>query len=226
VHLRQTAGFLLGLNVDARTVSVYRVAFNVRQYGYLHRPQRMTFCDSNQRSIVLVGLMGAGKTSVGKRLARRLGMPFIDADEEISKAAGSSIVEIFARYGEATFRDGERRVIARLLADKPQVLATGGGAFIDPQTRALIAQTGISVWLRAALEVLVSRTTGRNGRPLLTNRDPRTVLADLIRDRYPVYTLADIIVDSDDGPIERTVDRVIGALAASGYPLDPKGIDS
>jgi shikimate kinase len=167
-----------------------------------------------QRSIVLVGLMGAGKSSIGRRLGQRQGCPFVDADKEIEKAAGCSIEEIFERHGEAAFRDGERRVIARLLGNPPQVLATGGGAFMDPQTRAAVRQQGISVWLRADLDILVRRTGRRNNRPLLKGKDRRVILQDLIDERYPVYAEADVVVDIDDSPPEVTTSRVAAAIAA------------
>ncbi len=166
------------------------------------------------RTIVLVGLMGAGKSAIGRRLAQRLGLPFVDADAEIERAAGQTIEEIFAAHGEAAFRDGERRVIARLLADPVHVLSTGGGAFMDPQTRALIAERGISIWLKAELDVLLRRTARRTNRPLLNQGDPAQVLAALMAKRYPVYATADITVESTDGPPETTVQRVIDALAA------------
>lgn len=163
--------------------------------------------------VVLVGLMGAGKSSIGRRLAARLDLPFLDADTEIETAAGCTIPEFFKLHGEAAFRDGERRVIARLLEGPPCVLATGGGAFMDAETRAHIARSGISVWLRADLETLVRRTSRREERPLLATGDARATLARLMDERYPVYEQADIVVDSDDGPPEATVDRVIDALA-------------
>lgn len=166
------------------------------------------------RPLVLVGLMGAGKSAVGRRVAARLDVPFIDADAEIETAAGCTIQEIFDRHGEAAFRDGERRVISRLLTtEPPHVLATGGGAFMDPETRALILEHAISVWLRADLEVLFKRVNRRGHRPLLKTEDPRATLARLIDLRYPVYAEADIIVDSKDGPIEAMVERVIDAVA-------------
>jgi len=163
-------------------------------------------------SIVLVGLMGAGKSSIGRRLATRLGMPFKDADAEVEAAAGCSIEEIFERFGEAAFRDGERRVIKRLLAEPPHVLATGGGAFMDPETRALIRAEAISVWLRADLDLLVARTSRRSHRPLLKQADPREVLQKLIDERYPVYGEADIVVDTDESPQDVMVDRVMTGL--------------
>jgi len=164
------------------------------------------------RTIALVGLMGAGKSAIGRRLAARLGLPFVDADAEIEAAAGCSIEEIFERHGETAFRDGERRVIARLLAGPPQVLATGGGALMDPGTRALIRDQAVSVWLRAELEVLVRRTGRRNNRPLLKTGDPRAILQRLMDERYPRYAEADVVVDTDDGPPEDTVARVLDAL--------------
>ncbi len=160
----------------------------------------------------MVGLMGAGKTAIGHRLAARLALPFIDADSEVEAAAGCTISEIFERHGEAAFRYGERRVIARLLDEPRRVLATGGGAFIDADTRALIGREAISVWLRAELEVLVRRTARRDSRPLLKRGNPRQILGRLIEERYPIYAQADIVVDSVDGPPEDTVDNVLAAL--------------
>ncbi|MBM3541602.1 MAG: shikimate kinase [Alphaproteobacteria bacterium] len=164
------------------------------------------------RSIVLVGLMGAGKTCIGKRLAKRLGLPFADADAAIEKAAGCTIPEIFAQHGEAAFREGERKVISRLLDDPPHVLATGGGAFMDPETRARIKARAVSIWLRAELDVLLRRTARRSNRPLLNAGDPREVLERLMAVRYPVYAEADITVDSADLPADVTVDKVMVAL--------------
>lgn len=168
------------------------------------------------RTIVLVGLMGAGKSAIGRRLAQRLGLAFVDADQEIEQAAGCSIEEIFQRHGETHFRDGERRVIHRLLERPPHVLATGGGAFMDSQTRAAVAARGISVWLRADLDLLVERTARRQNRPLLRKGEPREILQKLMDDRYPVYDEADICVDSGSGPPEEMVDRVIDALRRHG----------
>jgi shikimate kinase/3-dehydroquinate synthase len=170
------------------------------------------------RPIVLVGLMGAGKTAIGKRLAARLGLPFVDADHEIEAAAGMTVAEIFARYGERAFRDGERRVIARLLSGAPVVLATGGGAFMDAETRALVRARGLSVWLRVPLHVLVRRVSGRADRPLLTGRDPAVVLADLAAKRYPTYAEADVVVDCADEAAEGTTMRVANAIAAWSPP--------
>ena len=168
-----------------------------------------------RRTIVLVGLMGAGKTKIGRRLAVRLNLPFFDSDTEIEAAAGETIEEIFRNRGEAVFRDGERRVIARLLGQPVHVLATGGGAFMDPATRDLIAQRGVSVWLRADLDVLLARVARRNSRPLLQRQDPRSVLAELIERRHPIYAEADVVIDSGEGPLEATTTRVIAALAGS-----------
>ena len=171
-------------------------------------------CPRIDCSIVLVGLMGAGKSAIGRRLASRLGMPFVDADEEIERAAGCSISDIFEIHGEAAFRDGERRVIARLLTRPPHVLATGGGAFMDPETRAAIRACGVSVWLRAELDLLVSRVSRRNNRPLLAGGDPRAVLERLMDERHPIYAEADVVVESRDGPHEQTVEAMLGALGA------------
>jgi len=180
---------------------------------------RRSSSPSSGRPIVLVGLMGAGKTAIGKRLAARLGLPFVDADHEIEAAAGMSVAEIFARYGERAFRDGERRVIARLLSGPPIVLATGGGAFMDAETRALVRARALSVWLRVPLHVLVRRVSGRADRPLLTGRDPAAVLADLAAKRYPTYAEADIVVDCVDEAAEGTTGRVAQAIAAWSPPL-------
>jgi shikimate kinase len=164
------------------------------------------------RTIVLVGLMGAGKSSVGRRLAQTLGLPFFDADDEVERAAGRSIPDIFADLGEAAFRDGERRVIARLLDGPPHVMATGGGAFMNPETRALIARKAVSVWLKADVDVLVRRVGRKDGRPLLKGRDARQVLAALAEERNPVYAQADITIDSIEGPHTATVQAIIEAL--------------
>ena len=174
-----------------------------------------------RRTIVLVGLMGAGKSKIGRRLAARLNLPFFDSDHEIEMAAGESIEEIFANRGEQVFRDGERRVIARLLAQPVHVLATGGGAFMDKTTRAVIERRGVSLWLRADLDVLVSRVSRRNNRPLLKVGDIRTVLGELIEQRYPVYGEANVIVESGDGSPELTVTRAIAALAACPLATTP-----
>lgn len=165
-----------------------------------------------ERTVVLVGLMGAGKSCIGRRLAQRLGTAFVDADAEIEKAAGCTIAEIFEKYGEAAFRDGERRVMMRLLHDTPSVLAAGGGAFIDPGTRQLIRDRAVSVWLRADLETLVVRTKGRNHRPLLNAGEPREILKRLMETRYPVYAEADITVDSGIDNPGVTCARVLSAI--------------
>lgn len=164
------------------------------------------------RSVVLVGMMGAGKSSVGKRLARRLGLPFADADIEIEAAAGMAIPDIFTHHGEPAFRDGEKRVIARLLEGGPLVLATGGGAFMNAETRARIAAHGLSVWLKADLDVLLRRVRRRDDRPLLRN-DPEGTLDRLIGERYPVYAEAAVTVHSREVPHDTMVDEVIDALA-------------
>jgi shikimate kinase len=167
------------------------------------------------KSIVLVGLMGAGKSCVGKRLAACLGLPFVDADREIEAAAGGcSISDIFEVHGEKVFRDGERRVIQRLLGNPMHVLATGGGAFMDPSTRALIKERALSIWLKAELEQLLKRIGRRSDRPLLQNVDPRAKLGELIALRHPVYAEADLTVDSADGPPDVTVQRVLQAIEA------------
>ncbi|MDE1149232.1 MAG: shikimate kinase [Azospirillaceae bacterium] len=173
---------------------------------------RPTLNQRPPRTLVLVGLMGAGKTSIGRRLASRLGLPFVDADQEIERAAGCSIPEFFDRYGEPAFREGERRVISRLLDQPLQVLSTGGGAFMDADTRALVGQRALSIWLRAELDLLVQRTARRGTRPLLKDSDPRETLRQLMELRHPYYAQADIIVDSGDRPAEDTVDRVVEAL--------------
>jgi shikimate kinase len=166
-----------------------------------------------ERSIVLVGLMGAGKSTVGRRLAERLELPFVDADLEIERAAGKTIPEIFADHGEAYFRDGERRVISRLIDHGPQVLATGGGAFMNADTRTDIGAKGISVWLKADFDVLMRRIRRRHDRPLLKTEDPGATLRRLMEQRYPVYELADITVQSREGPHDKIVDEIMSALA-------------
>jgi len=164
------------------------------------------------RSIVLIGLMGAGKTAVGKRLAARLDLPFLDADHEIELAAGQTISEIFAEHGEPYFRSGEAKVIARLLGGGPEVLATGGGAYMDAHTRANIKAQGISVWLKAELPVLLHRVRRRDHRPLLTAGTPEVVMRELMKRRYPVYAGADITVESRDVPHDVIVSDLVEAL--------------
>ena len=167
-----------------------------------------------RRTIVLVGLMGAGKTSVGRRLAAALDLPFKDGDEEVEQAAGLSIPQIFELYGEERFREGERRVMARLLNDPPHVLATGGGAFMDPITRMTVQQKAVSVWLKADIEVLARRVARKDTRPLVSGRDPKEVLERLAAVREPIYALADIVVESGDRAHAATVDAIIEALKA------------
>jgi shikimate kinase len=164
-------------------------------------------------AIVLVGLMGAGKTTVGRRLAEKLGLAFIDADHEIELAAGRTIPEIFAQHGEAYFRDGERKVIARLLENGAQVLATGGGAYMNADTRATIRRHGIAIWLRADFDLLMRRVRRRSNRPLLHNADPEAVMRKLIEERYPVYAEADLTVDSRDIAHASIVNSIIRNLA-------------
>ena len=156
--------------------------------------------------------MGAGKTCIGTRLARKLGMGFVDADDEIETAADCTIEEIFNKYGEQAFRDGERRVIARLLEGEPRVIATGGGAFVNPETRENVRRLGISVWLKADVDVLLHRVSRRNNRPLLKNGDKREILERLIDERYPAYAEADLTVESGSDSPDITVAKVIDAL--------------
>lgn len=177
------------------------------------RPDSSTDTQTNlDKIIVLVGLMGAGKSCVGRRVAQRLGVPFVDADAEVEEAAGCSITDIFEKYGEKAFRDGERRVIARLLDGPTSVIATGGGAFIDEQTRKMIRDKGVSVWLRADLDTLVARTSGRSHRPLLNAGDPKDVLSGLIDQRYPIYAKADVVVDTGEDSVNATCARVLAAI--------------
>lgn len=167
-----------------------------------------------RRTIALVGLMGVGKSSVGRRLASALGLPFRDADTEVEVAAGRSIPEIFAELGEPAFRDGERRVIARLLEGPPHVLATGGGAFMSPETRELLKDRAITVWLKTDLDVLARRVGRKDNRPLLAGKDPLDVLQGLAEVRYPAYAEADITVETGDSAHHVTVAQVLDALAA------------
>jgi shikimate kinase len=180
------------------------------------------------RSIVLVGMMGVGKSSIGRRLAARLGVPFVDADAEIEKAAGMSIADIFARHGEADFRSGEARVIARLLDGGPQVLATGGGAVMNADTRAAIKAKGVSIWLSAEFDVLMRRINKRkNDRPLLQTADPAATLRELLVAREPVYAQADLTVQSREVPHDAIVAEIMTALAtflhAPGPPQQGAG---
>jgi shikimate kinase len=181
-----------------------------------------------RRSLVLIGLMGAGKTSVGRRLANLLELPFVDADSEIEAAAGQRIDEILAEHGESYFRQGERKVIARLLESGPQVLATGGGAYMNKQTRQRIAESGISIWLRAELPVLLKRVKRRNDRPLLNQGDPEEIMRKLMDERYPIYAEADLTVETRDVPHDNVVlaiftmltDRLLKDGAAIKAPGD------
>ncbi len=166
------------------------------------------------RTVALVGMMGAGKSSVGRRLAARLGVAFKDADSEIELAAGCPIAEIFDRFGEGAFRDGERKVIARLLGDPPHVLATGGGAFVDPDTHARLKESAVTVWIKAPVDVLLARVQRRDNRPLLRGGDPRGTLEKLLGERAPIYAEADVTVESDDGPHSMAVDQIVAALKA------------
>ncbi len=164
------------------------------------------------RTIAMVGMMGAGKSSIGRRLAARLGLPFVDADTEIEEAANATITEIFEQHGEAYFRDGERRVIQRLLDDVPKVLATGGGAFIQPETRAAIQAGAISVWLKADRDLILARVKRRSNRPLLKTDDPAAVVDRLIAERYPIYAEADIHIQSRDVAHDVVIDNIFSAL--------------
>jgi shikimate kinase len=167
-----------------------------------------------KKPIALVGLMGAGKSTIGRRLARRLGLPFVDADREIEAAAGLSIADIFGRFGEAHFRDGERRVIARLVEGPPRVIATGGGAFINEDTRALILTRCTAIWLDVEIETLAERVGRRSHRPLLNGREPRAALQALAEARNPIYAQAHIAISGGDPTHETTVARIVEALAA------------
>jgi shikimate kinase len=185
---------------------------------------RVLECIDN-RSIVLIGLMGAGKTTVGRRLANRLKLPFVDADHEIEQAAGKTIPEIFEEHGEQYFRDGERRVIDRLMHEDTKVIATGGGAYMNADTRAAIAQAGISVWLKADFDLLMKRVRKRSNRPLLQTDDPEAVMRKLIAERYPVYEQADVTVQSRDVPHDQIVASCMEALA-DWLEKHPAGADA
>ncbi len=197
---------MLGFNYGDFS-AVYRLRFWLSTGAYPAALNMNSLSDG--KFIVLVGLMGAGKTSIGRMLAEHLGIPFIDADAEIEKAAGCPIEEIFRLYGEQAFRDGERRVIARILDGSSSVLATGGGAFMAEETRAVIREKGISVWLRADVEVLYQRTRRRSNRPLLENDDPLGTLQRLADVRYPVYAEADITVDTAREKPSETMGRIL-----------------
>ncbi|SCW49326.1 shikimate kinase [Sphingobium faniae] len=180
----------------------------------MQRNSKSTTAAEKRGPIVLVGMMGVGKSTVGRRLAARLGLAFVDADDEIEKAAGMTVTDIFERFGEAHFRDGERRVIARLMDDEPKIIATGGGAFMQSDTRALILDQATAVWLDADIDILVDRVSRREGRPLLKGKDPRVVLTELAAVRNPVYALAPIHVKSIAAPHEVTVERILEQLPA------------
>jgi shikimate kinase len=175
-------------------------------------PEAAIVAALGQRSIVLIGMMGAGKSTVGRRLAMRLRLPFVDADTEIEAAAAMTIPEIFQQHGEPHFRDGEARVIARILGSGPLVLATGGGAYMRPSTRERIAASGISMWLKADADVILRRVKRRADRPLLQTADPAATIARLIAERHPVYEHCDLVIDSRDVPHETIVDESVAAL--------------
>jgi shikimate kinase len=199
-------------------------ALALARLGPIVYPATMTVDPALRRkTIALVGLMGVGKSSVGRRLAHALAMPFCDVDDEIEKAAGCSIPEIFAKHGEAEFREGERRVIARMLDDPPHVMATGGGAFCQPATQALIQSKSITVWLQADVDVLVRRVGRRDNRPLLKGKDARAVLARLAKEREPFYAQADIHISSGEAPHQAAVDAIITGLKAHYARSDPPG---
>jgi shikimate kinase len=169
--------------------------------------------DQKSKPIALVGMMGVGKTSIGRRLAQRLQIPFVDADQEIVDAAGLSIPEIFERFGEAHFRDGERRVIARLFDGKRKIIATGGGAFVNEETRQLMLERAIVIWLDADIDTLVERTARKGDRPLLANGDARQILTKLAQERNPLYAQAHVHVKSQSTPHEATLDAILKALS-------------
>lgn len=187
---------------------------NVRKdyKGMKEKPKRYSASLVLPRTLVLVGMMGAGKSSVGWRLARKLGIPFSDTDQEVEKAAGCSVADIFETWGEQAFRDAERRIIKRLLAGPVQVVSTGDGAFFDDESRALIKENAISVWLRADPEILYERVIRRDTRPLLFEGDAKQILDEMVERRYPIYAKADLTVESNDDAHEATIERVIEAL--------------
>lgn len=164
------------------------------------------------KSLVLVGMMGAGKSSIGWRLAKKLGIPFNDSDQEVERAAGCTVADIFETWGEKAFKDAERRVVKRLLGEEVQIISTGDGAFIDPETRELIKDNAISLWLRADPDILYERVTRRDTRPILFEGDPRKILEDMVEKRYPLYGQADLTVDSNDDAHEATVNRLMQVL--------------
>jgi shikimate kinase len=176
------------------------------------KPKRYSASLVLPKTLVLVGMMGAGKSSIGWRLARKLGIPFHDTDQEVERAAGCSVADIFETWGEKAFRDAERRVIKRLLSESVQVISTGDGAFVDENSRSLIKEQAISLWLRADPNILYERVIRRDTRPLLFEGDAKEILEDMIDKRYPIYAMADLIVESNDDAHEATVERVIEAL--------------
>jgi shikimate kinase len=194
------------------------VSLTSAQEQVIAAPEEAIVAALGKRAIVLIGMMGAGKSTVGRRLAARLGLGFVDADVEIESAAGMSIADIFATHGEQAFRDGEVRVIARLLDGAPNVIATGGGAWMRPDTRERIRSRGVSVWLKADAEVLLRRVKRRSDRPLLQTADPAATIEKLVAERYPVYAEADLTLLSREVPHDRIVDECIAALA--GYLPD------
>lgn len=190
--------------------------------GEAAAPERIVRERLGGRSIVLIGMPGCGKSALGRRLAPRLEVPFVDVDEEIERAAGKTVKEIFTDHGEAYFRDGERRVVARLLASGPQVMATGGGALLNEETRANIRRSGLAVWVKADVALLVRRVTKRNSRPLFEGRDAETVVRDLMAARYPIYeAVADLVVESRDVPHEVIVGEMVETLAQSPLLTEP-----
>lgn len=189
-------------------------------WGRCIAPQVQNLRDRLDRPIVLVGLMGAGKSTVGRRLARRLGLPFVDSDAAIEDAAGYSAAEIYERYGEADFRDGERRLVARLIDGEVRVIATGGGAFVDPRTRQLLNERAITIWLDAPVDVLATRTSRRDTRPLLRNRDPKGTLERLAQERGPSYAEAHIHVKSGNGAHGEVVESILAALESHLGAID------
>lgn len=179
------------------------------------RTQNYRSLPAIDRPLVLIGLMGVGKTTIGRRLAARLGIDFVDADHEIETAAGMTISEIFEKYGEAHFRDGERRVISRLVDGQAKVIATGGGAFMNDMTRALILEKTIAIWIDANIDILAERVARRDTRPLIKGKNPATVLRELAALRNPVYALAPVHVRSESAPSEKTVEAILGKLACA-----------
>jgi shikimate kinase len=209
---RGIAGFGQGLVLDE---AMLRFGQAGKTEALLTEPERRIRELLGSRSIVLVGMPGCGKSAIGRRLAPRLDLPFVDADEEIERAAGKPITEIFADHGEAYFREGERKVIARLLAAGPQVLATGGGALMSAETRESIRRAGVSVWVKAELPLLVRRVAKRSTRPLFQGRDAEVVMRELMAVRHPIFATSDVVVDSRDVQHETIVSEIIEALARS-----------